>query len=449
MCQPELKPQHSDAGIAAKLSIHSDAADDVCPIIDTSASISSAKTTSTSSNENKSENDAPPPLSWCRRGINFYWKQEFLILVVLAIPLARLYPELGAVYLKPAITATWIAVSLIFFLSGLTLRAKDLKSASLNMRYNLLILAFNFGVVSSIVFGVSRALARSGWISRDLADGLTVCGCLPVTVNMAIVLAEVAGADRAAAVFITAASNLSGVFISPLLILAYLGVNGNVDLWEVFYKLALRVIVPMFVGQLCRFAEFVRNFVQNNKPGFKRAQQYLLIYIIYTIFCRALKGGSDNEPGSILLVILFQFILLSGMMVMAWFSLRYLYPDQPKLRVTGLFGCTHKTISIGVPLINAIYGSHPNIGLYTLPILIWHPMQLVIGTLLMPKLQAFIQREQERLGIQDDSVTGGEEASAAPTADDAPIVDSLEASEAGLVQTPDVVQQRKPENSAF
>jgi SBF-like CPA transporter family (DUF4137) len=90
-------------------------------------------------------------------------------------------------------------------------------------------------------------------------------------------------------------------------------------------------------------------------------------------------------------------------MTLAWFTLKRLYPNQPKLRVTGLFGCTHKTISIGVPLITAIYGSqHPKIGLYTLPILIWHPMQLMVGTLIMPRLQAFIQREQERLGISDD-----------------------------------------------
>jgi sodium/bile acid cotransporter 7 len=47
-----------------------------------------------------------------------------------------------------------------------------------------------------------------------------------------------------------------------------------------------------------------------------------------------------------------------------------------------LFGGTHKTVAIGVPLINAIYEGSPYIGVYTLPLLIWHPMQLVVGTLL-------------------------------------------------------------------
>jgi solute carrier family 10 (sodium/bile acid cotransporter), member 7 len=343
--------------------------------------------------------------SWGRRAWDFYTKQEFLILVVLAIPLARLYPQLGAYYLHPKYTATWLAVSFIFFLSGLSLRWADLQVASLNMRYNLSVLMFNFLVVSSIVFGISRLLSDGlGWISSDLADGLTLCGCLPVTVNMAIVLSEAAGADRAAAVFVTVASNLSGVFLSPLLIVLYLGTTNNAPVWVIFWKLALRVIVPMCIGQVVRatFAS-VRAWVAGHKRAFKRAQQYLLIYIIYTIFCRVLKGGADNSVGSILLVLAVNFLQLTGLMTLAWFTLKVLYPNQPKLRVTGLFGCTHKTISIGVPLITAIYGSqHPNIGLYTLPILIWHPMQLIVGTLIMPRLQAFIQREEERLGISDD-----------------------------------------------
>ena len=59
---------------------------------------------------------------------------------------------------------------------------------------------------------------------------------------------------------------------------------------------------------------------------------------------------------------------------------------------------------MGVPLINAIYESDPLVGLYTLPLLIWHPMQLLVGSSLAPRLQAFVKSEQERLGIVDEEV---------------------------------------------
>jgi sodium/bile acid cotransporter 7 len=61
------------------------------------------------------------------------------------------------------------------------------------------------------------------------------------------------------------------------------------------------------------------------------------------------------------------------------------------------FGSTFKTISVGVLLINALYEGNPNVGLYTLPLLIWHPMQLVLGSFLAPRLHRFVQRERNGL----------------------------------------------------
>ena len=49
-----------------------------------------------------------------RRLVDFYFKNEFLIMILLAIALAKAYPPLGADYLKPEITATWAAVVIIF-----------------------------------------------------------------------------------------------------------------------------------------------------------------------------------------------------------------------------------------------------------------------------------------------------------------------------------------------
>lgn len=75
----------------------------------------------------------------------------------------------------------------------------------------------------------------------------------------------------------------------------------------------------------------------------------------------------------------------------------------------GLFGCTHKAVATGVPLVDAIYGSSSSVGLYTLPLLIWHPMQLVVGTFLVPRLVKFVDAEEKRLGLKandDDSGSG-------------------------------------------
>ena len=94
-------------------------------------------------------------------------------------------------------------------------------------------------------------------------------------------------------------------------------------------------------------------------------------------------------------------------MALAWFSMKQLFRNEPGLRVRGLFGCTQKTIALGIPLILSIFGGTKYESLYTLPILIWHPMQLVVGSCVVGRLQKFMAEEKERLGIVgDDNQTG-------------------------------------------
>ena len=65
--------------------------------------------------------------------------------------------------------------------------------------------------------------------------------------------------------------------------------------------------------------------------------------------------------------------------------------------MTGVMACSFKTVSLGVPLINSMYEGNSNLALYILPLLMWHPMQLVVGSLLTPRMYMFVQKEKERL----------------------------------------------------
>lgn len=102
-------------------------------------------------------------------------------------------------------------------------------------------------------------------------------------------------------------------------------------------------------------------------------------------------------------MILFQFLLMVLLMGLAWYMLKFLFHDQPELRVMGVYGCTEKTLSLGIPVISSIYEGNPNEALYTLPILIWHPMQLVVGSLIVSRLAKFVEAENERLRQEKDT----------------------------------------------
>jgi len=329
----------------------------------------------------------------CECATKFYWTNEFLILILLVILLGWAYPPLGAVYLAPKITATWVAVIFIFLLAGLGLKTEEFSKASQQVSFNAFVFVYNFGVDSAFVFGLSRLLSYYNVIDQDLADGMVIAASLPLTINMCVVLTKASGGDEAAAIVNTALWNMVGVFLSPILILGYIGQTGTVNRWMVFIKLAIRVFLPIVIGQLLKwFVPAVSDFVKKYKPYFKHAQMYSLVFIVYTIFCRTFANNvfAQVPVKDIFIMIVFIAISLSILMVGAWYLMLLLFKKEIKLRVTGLYACTHKTAAMGIPLINAIYEGDPKIGLYTLPLLIWHPMQLVIGTILSPKLEAWV-----------------------------------------------------------
>ena len=343
----------------------------------------------------------------------FYWQNEFLILIVCAILLARAYPPLGATYLAPQYTATWIAVMFIFLLAGLGLKTEEFAKAFQRIYFNTYVMLFSFGVDSSIVFGISRLVAHYNIINQGLADGMVIAACLPLTINMCVVLTKASGGDEASSIFNSAFGNLVGVFLSPALILGYIGVSGEVKVLNVFFKLAIRVLLPIIVGQLLKyFCPPVNDFVKTYKPKFKKLQMYSLVFIVYCVFCKTFGSDEASIPiGDIFLMILFIGISLTILMLLAWYSLRLFFREKPKLRIMGLYGCTHKTVAMGVPLINAIYEGDPNIAMYTLPLLIWHPMQLIVGTFLSPRLLAWVESYPvagDKAGSGDDSNESGE-----------------------------------------
>lgn len=109
-----------------------------------------------------------------------YKSNSFLINIVIVILLAYLYPPLGAIYFAPQITASWIAVIIIFFLSGLSLKTDDFKRIFKRLHFILFVQSFNFFIVSVIMYGVSRFMIKVIGLQEELGDGLVICSCLPM-----------------------------------------------------------------------------------------------------------------------------------------------------------------------------------------------------------------------------------------------------------------------------
>jgi len=138
--------------------------------------------------EEKQEDDSaaaaaekPSALSRCCHCLAEFWESHhFPLLILLAIGLAKAHPTMGDEWLQPHITAAWVAVILCFLISGICLKLDELWTASKRIYFNTFVQVFNFGVVSSVVFGVTRLLQEVGAVSGPLGDGMIICSCLPV-----------------------------------------------------------------------------------------------------------------------------------------------------------------------------------------------------------------------------------------------------------------------------
>jgi solute carrier family 10 (sodium/bile acid cotransporter), member 7 len=350
-------------------------------------------------------------------------QHEFLLLIVAAISLAKVDPAFGERYLYPDITATWLAVILIFILAGLGLPTLDLlQSAFSNTFYNCLIQTYNFVFISALAFGVTHLLLRWHWLQNPaLADGMLICACLPMAINAVLVISQACQGDEASSLFNVAFGNLMGVFISPFLILFYLGVQGTMHPLHMFGEISLRVLLPVAIGQvLQRFLLHQHKYdICQWNSAFKRVQQYSLVFIVYTVFCRtfaesnALAGNPDAasslliSSSDIMVITICEALITLVGMVIFWYILQWSFPNQPKLLAFGIIGGTFKTIAVGVPLIHAMYAtSDPeHMGIYTIPLLIWHPTQLIIGSLMAPYVSSYVTSELLRIeGTSQPSV---------------------------------------------
>jgi solute carrier family 10 (sodium/bile acid cotransporter), member 7 len=279
-----------------------------------------------------------------RHVLGFYEKFDFPIHVLTVILIAWLYPPLGAVYVAPYVTANWVAVIYIFVMFGLGVRTEEFASALSKMRFNALIQVYNLGFMSASIYGITRVLALSGILTQTLADGLAICGCLPMSINVGIILTMAAGGDEAVAIFNTSFGNFIGVFLSPALILGYLGTAGYVNVGQIYMKLTLIVIVPLIVGQaIQRLVRPVREFYFAHKKAFKKSAEWALVFIIFTIFSRNFYSGAKVPLGQVFILIACVICCILGFMAITWFMLRFLYKDTPILRVTGTFISIQKT----------------------------------------------------------------------------------------------------------
>lgn len=308
-----------------------------------------------------------------KRGVDW-----FLLGMVAAVALAWLFPDPGARggALHPELLNK-LGVALIFFLHGLALSFQALKQGTLNYRLHLVVQLSTFllfPLLGVLIFFGTRSL-----LEPELRVGLFFLCALPSTVSSSVALTAAAHGNVPGAVFNATVSSLLGVFLTPLWLGLLLGsVGQGLELGPVVVDLVIWLVLPLAVGQLLR--PLFGAFAARHKPVINKIDRLTILLLVYTSFCDSMKAGLWSGHGATAPVATFVIsgVLLGLVMVTVAFASRSLKLSAAD-RVAAIFCGSKKTLASGVPMARLIFGAHPGLGLILLPIMIYHPLQLVVG----------------------------------------------------------------------
>ena len=298
--------------------------------------------------------------------------------------MAFLFPEWGASggYLRSEVT-TKLGIILVFFLQGWVLPTEVLAKGVLRWRTHLLIHLFMF-FLYPLLF-ILGDLVWSQWLGEPLRIGFFFLSVLPTTIASAIVYTNLSNGNSGVAIFNTAVSNFAGIFIAPLGMMALIRSEvGQVgDLTAVFLNLSKLIILPFIIGQI--FHQFFKEAGNRHKNLFGNINQWIIFFIVFSAIANSVAAGIWESQGWGMLCVtaLLCLVLFFVVNALAFLFVRLeLFTQDEKPAV--FFCSTQKALATGVSLANSMFGADPSLGIILLPVIVFHPIQLILGALIIP-----------------------------------------------------------------
>ncbi|ATC64970.1 bile acid:sodium symporter [Nibricoccus aquaticus] len=301
----------------------------------------------------------------------------FLWGMVVAVALAWLIPGPGAHggWLHPELLNK-AGVAVIFFLSGVSLSFAAMKAGALRWPVHVVVQTTTFLIFPLV--GVALLWLTDRWISPELNVGFFFLCALPSTVSSSVAMTAAARGNVPVAVFNATLSSLIGVIVTPLWISWRLHTEGGgVDLGKVILDLMLWLVLPLVLGQLAR--PWLAEWAKRNKKFIHVVDRGTILLIIYTSFCDSIARGVWSGQGlSVVAIAVVGSLILFFVVLWIVEAIAKMAGFNVEDRIATVFCGSKKTIASGVPMAQLIFAADPRLGVILLPLMIYHPLQLVI-----------------------------------------------------------------------
>lgn len=294
-----------------------------------------------------------------------------ILLIILAVVVAIIAPARGG-FAEWFATATNIAIALLFFLYGARLSTREALKGLMHWRLHLLILAFTFLVFPLVGLALQPLTLV---ISDDLYMGILFMCLVPSTVQSSVAFTSIARGNYAGAIVAASASNLAGVFLTPLLVMLFMSTGEGISVdTQVFLDIAVLLLLPFVLGQVLR--KWVKGIAANKAT--KIVDRGSITMVVYSAFSAGMVAGvwSEVTVGEIIFLIVFSIILVAIMLWLTRFVALRMGFSQKDMKAIQFCG-TKKSLATGLPMASVIFGG-ASIGLLILPLMIFHQVQLMM-----------------------------------------------------------------------
>jgi sodium/bile acid cotransporter 7 len=308
-------------------------------------------------------------------------RDGFLIGMAVAVGRAVLFPGPSARggILHPELLNK-AGVALLFFLHGVALSFPALRAGALRWPLHLLVQASTFLLFP--ILGLAFLWLAGNRLAPDLRLGFFYLCALPSTISSSVAMTAAARGNVPAALFNATLSSLLGILLTPLWVGWMVRSAGHtLPFHQVIVDLLRWMALPLLAGQLSR--PWLGDWSARHQKGIHVVDRATILLLVYTSFCDSVQSGvwSGQGVNNTLVTALGAALLFAAALVLmstACDALGFNAED----RVAAIFCGSKKSLASSVPMAQLIFGTHPSLGLILLPIMIYHPLQLVVCAVL-------------------------------------------------------------------
>lgn len=310
---------------------------------------------------------------------------KFVLAIVGSILLAWFFPQWGSPESGiPLDLIASIGISLIFFFYGLKLSPQEIKIGLRNWKLHILVQATTFLVFPLIVLAFYPLIKTENGQTLWLA--FLFLAALPSTVSSSVVMVSIARGNIPAAIFNASISGLIGIVVTPLWMGLFLKQTTiDFNLGEIYFKLITEILLPVVIGIFLQryWGHFARKY-----------SRYLTLFdksVILLIIFKSFSHSFENQVFSA--VDIFDlFLIVTGVAALFFliyfltFYLSRLLKFTIEDQITAQFCGTKKSLVHGTVFAKILFQQSATTGIMLLPIMIFHPVQILIISFVAGKL---------------------------------------------------------------